>query len=64
MNTCWNLSDTVTAEREAAGMAAGARLLPKAQGVLLYREHSPESVRRFPEAQPAWRWLLERAVPR
>jgi predicted AAA+ superfamily ATPase len=59
INACWNLADTSTAEREAAAMAAGARFLPAAKGVLLYHEHSPEIVKRFPEAQPAWRWLLE-----
>jgi predicted AAA+ superfamily ATPase len=59
INTCWNLADASTAEREAAAMAAGARLLPKAKGVLLYHEHSPGIANRFPGAQPAWRWLLE-----
>ena len=62
INICWNLSDAVTAEREAAAMAAGARLLPKAEGVLLYHEHTPDTAQRFPGAQPAWRWLLERGT--
>ena len=47
------------AEREAVAMAAGARLLPKARGVLLYHEHAPDTATRFPEGQPAWRWRLE-----
>jgi hypothetical protein len=34
-------------------MAAGTRLLPKAEGILLYHEHSPETAQRFPGAQPA-----------
>ena len=59
INTCWNLSDAATADREAAAMVAGTRLLPKAKGVLLYHEHSPDTAQRFPGAQPAWRWLLE-----
>ena len=59
INACWDLSDAATAEREAAAMAAGARLLPKAKGLLLYHEHAPEAVQRFPAARPAWRWLLE-----
>ena len=59
INACWNLSDTATAEREATAMAAGARLLPKAKGVLLYHEHAPDTAQRFPTAQPAWRWMLE-----
>jgi uncharacterized protein len=59
INTCWDLSDAATAEREANAMATGARLLPKAKGLLLYHEHSPDTTKRFPEAQPAWRWLLQ-----
>jgi hypothetical protein len=59
INTCWDLSDPATAEREAAAMAAGAKLIPKAKGILLYHEHAPAMVRRVPSAQPAWRWLLE-----
>lgn len=62
INTCWNLSDTATAEREAAAMMAGAKLLPKAEGVLLYHEHAPETIQRFPKARPAWRWMLEQAT--
>jgi uncharacterized protein len=59
INMCWNLSDAATAEREAAAMADGRRLLPKAKGVLLYHEHAPDTAQRFPGAEPAWRWLLE-----
>ncbi len=59
INICWNLSDATTAEREAAAMAAGTRLLPKARGVLLYHEHAPDTAQRFPGSQPAWQWLLE-----
>lgn len=64
INTCWNLSDAVTAEREAAAMEAGARLLPRAEGVLLYHEHAPDTVRCFPKSQPAWRWMLEPSARR
>lgn len=59
INTCWDLSAATTAEREASAMATGARLLPQARGLLLYHEHAPETARRFPKAQPAWKWLLE-----
>jgi predicted AAA+ superfamily ATPase len=59
INVCWNLADAATAEREGAAMVAGARLLPKARGVLLYHEHARDTATRFPAAQPAWRWLLE-----
>ncbi len=37
--------------------------LPRAEGILLYHEHSPQVARRFPCAQPAWRWMLERPLP-
>jgi predicted AAA+ superfamily ATPase len=59
INACWNLSDEATLERETRAMATGARLLPKAKGILLYHEHAPDTARRFPKAQPAWRWLLD-----
>ncbi len=52
INTCWNLADASTAEREAAAMAAGARLLPKAKNALVYHEHSTVSSSRtsWPDA--------------
>lgn len=59
INTCWDLSDPATAEREAEAMATGVRLLPNARGLLLYHEHAPETARRFPQSRPAWQWLLE-----
>jgi hypothetical protein len=61
INVCWDLSDPVTLEREKAAMAAGARLLPKATGLLLYHEYAPDVVKRIPAARPAWRWMLESA---
>lgn len=60
LGVCWDLSETTTMERERAAMDAGARLLPKATGRLLYHEYSPAALARFPEARPAWRWMLER----
>ncbi|MBI5504463.1 MAG: ATP-binding protein, partial [Deltaproteobacteria bacterium] len=62
INACWNLSDPSTAQRQEAAMAAGARLLPEAEGLLLYHEHASDTDQRFPEAQPAWRWMLEPAT--
>lgn len=61
VNVCWDLSDPVTLEREKAAMAEGARLLPKATGLLLYYEYAPDVVKRIPAARPAWRWMLESA---
>jgi predicted AAA+ superfamily ATPase len=58
INVCWDLADPATAERETAAMASGAKRLPRAEGMLLYHEHSPQVTRRFPRAQPAWRWML------
>ncbi len=62
LNVCWNLSDPTTMGRELAAMEAGARLLPKAAGLLLYHEYSPGLVDRVPAARPAWRWMLEPAA--
>lgn len=59
VNVCWDLSDPATRERETAAMEAGAKLLPKAKGLLLYHEYSPEAVARVPKARPAWKWMLE-----
>ena len=62
LNVCWSLSDPATAGRELAAMEAGARLLPKAAGLLLYHEYSPGLVDGVPTARPAWRWMLEPAA--
>ncbi len=60
VNVCWDLADPGTEERERAAMEAGRKLLPGAEGLLLYHEYAPEAVARFPEARPAWQWMLER----
>lgn len=46
-------------EREQAAMEAGEKLLPRARGLLLYHEYSPKALARFPNARPAWQWMLE-----
>ena len=61
INVCWDLADPATAEREASAMKSGVNRLPQARGLLLYHEYSPQLARRFPSAQPAWRWMLEPA---
>jgi len=58
LDVCWSLSDPETLQREIAAMEEGAKLLPKAKGLLLYHEYSPDLVQRIPEARPAWRWML------
>ena len=59
INTCWSLTDQATVECEAAAMEAGATLMPKAEGLLLCHEHTPENLQRLPSVRPAWRWILE-----
>lgn len=58
-NTCWNLTDAGTAGREQRAMALGRSRARKANGILLYHEFAPALRSMLPEAQPAWRWLLE-----
>ncbi|HEX5054362.1 MAG TPA: ATP-binding protein [Planctomycetota bacterium] len=58
VNSCWNLTEPSTIEREAQAMAAAAEQLPGAEGRLLYHEHGADVDQRFPGAMPAWRWLL------
>ena len=58
-NTCWSLTDPETAGREQRAMALGQSRARKANGTVLYHEFSPAVKSMLPEAQPAWRWLLE-----
>jgi len=58
-NTCWSLTDPDTAHREEAAMVLGKSRSKQAQGMLLYHEFTPALKSALPEAQPAWRWLLE-----
>ena len=58
VNVCWSLSDPATLEREIAAMEAGSKLLPKAAGLLLYHEYTPDLAKRIPKARPAWQWML------
>ena len=58
-NTCWSLTDPDTAGREQRSMSLGHARSKDAKGVLLYHEFSPALAGALPEAQPAWRWLLE-----
>ncbi|MHB8893739.1 MAG: ATP-binding protein [Candidatus Geothermincolia bacterium] len=58
VNTCWNLADADTFQREKAAMAFGADRWPEAEGTLLYHEYGPGREREVPGAQAAWRYLL------
>jgi len=58
-NTCWSLTDPDTAGREQASMSLGRSRAKQAKGVLLYHEFASALKSALPEAQPAWRWLLE-----
>ena len=40
-------------------MALGKSRAKKANGILLYHEFASALTSLLPEAQPAWRWLLE-----
>ena len=58
-NTSWSLTDSETAGREQRSMALGQSRAKKAHGILLYHEFASALTSLLPEAQPAWRWLLE-----
>ena len=60
-NICWSLADADTAGREQRSMALGKSRARQAKGVLLYHEFASAQKSAFPEAQPAWRWLLEQS---
>jgi len=60
INSCWSLADPQTRRREADQMALGRRLWPDAAGRLVFHEYTPAATEtEIPEAQPAWRFLLE-----
>lgn len=58
-NTCWSLTGPDTAGREQRAMALGRSRSTRSKGVLLYHEFATALRSALPEAQPAWRWLLE-----
>lgn len=58
-NTCWSLSDADTVQREERSLRLGRSRVARAKGTLLYHEFAPALRAVLPEAQPAWRWLLE-----
>ena len=58
-NTCWSLSGADTAQREQRSMRLGQSRARRPKGVLLYNEFASRLKSALPDAQPAWRWLLE-----
>jgi predicted AAA+ superfamily ATPase len=58
INTCWNLGEPETLQREMGAMALGHTRWPKAPGKLLYHEYAPGVEQSVPEAEPAWRFLI------
>lgn len=58
LNTCWNLGEPETLQRETGAMALGRARWPKARGQLLYHEYTPGVEQSIPEAEPAWKFLI------
>ena len=58
-NIRWSLTDPCTARREQASLALGKSRSGPAKGLPLCHEFAAELKSVIPEAQPAWRWLLE-----
>jgi predicted AAA+ superfamily ATPase len=58
-NACWRLAEAPAVAREQESMRFGRTRYPKAEAALLYHEYAPALLPLVPDAQPAWRWLLE-----
>jgi hypothetical protein len=58
LNSCWDVGELDTLQREAGAMAMGRSRWPKARGRLLYHEYTPGVEQALPGAEPAWRFLL------
>lgn len=58
LNSCWNLGEPETLQREIGAMALGRTRWPKARGQLLYHEYTPGVEQAIPAAEPAWRFLI------
>jgi predicted AAA+ superfamily ATPase len=57
-NTCWDLGNPETLERETRAMEFGAHRWPSSKGQLLYHEYQKQTLNRLPHAAPAWKMLL------
>jgi len=57
-NTCWDLGNPETLERETRAMDFGIHRWPSSKGQLLYHEYQKQALDRIPHAAPAWKMLL------
>jgi predicted AAA+ superfamily ATPase len=57
-NTCWDLGNQETLDRELRAMEFGANRWPSATGHLVYHEYQQQSLERFSNSLPAWKMLL------
>ena len=62
INTCWNLSDPDTRNRETASMSMGMNRWPEARGLLLYHEYDPGVEYELTFAESAWSFLAKRDI--
>ena len=60
VNTCWDLGNPETLDRELRAMQFGASRWPSAKGRLVYHEYQTQAVARFANPMPAWKMLLGR----
>lgn len=60
VNTCWDLGNPETLERELRAMQFGLGRWPSAKGRLVYHEYQAQAVARFDNPMPAWKMLLGR----
>ncbi|MCX7003059.1 MAG: ATP-binding protein [bacterium] len=58
LNTCFDLADPATMQREKGAMSLGQMRWPDARGHLLYHEYAPDVALAFPAAEPAWKFLI------
>jgi predicted AAA+ superfamily ATPase len=57
-NTCWDLGNPETLERETRAMEFGINRWPSARGRLVYHEYQKQALDRIPNAEPAWKMLM------
>ena len=60
-NTCWDLGNSETLDRELRAMAFGANRWPSAKGHLVYHEYQQQSLERVSNCLPAWKMLISAA---
>jgi predicted AAA+ superfamily ATPase len=58
LNSCWDLANPETMERESRAMNFGANRWPAAKGQLVYHEYDPQVMSSISNSIPAWKVLL------